>query len=266
MSVILAPGFTGITYPLSHPRIAAFSEPGTISVVGGTAAGFDPANAADGKTWTFWKPTGVTAEYIVDMGATRTISYFGIAGHNLATVGGTVQFFTWTGSAWQGVVTHAPTDNDPILLLLSPRSTTRYRFAFLTAVPTVAVLAAGAITEFPQKAEFVGGLPFDEAEMTEYRDTVSDGGHVLERFATRKAVPAEMVVNHLPEAWVSGTLLPLQRHMESKPVFMADRPGANPQSLVFGMAPDVVQARRALANANVSRNVTIRVNGHRALW
>ena len=61
------------------------------ATLGGTATLTDGAasNAVDGNTYDYWLPnvTGATCSFRVTFGAARTISFVGIAAHNLATLG-----------------------------------------------------------------------------------------------------------------------------------------------------------------------------------
>jgi hypothetical protein len=263
MSVVIESGFTGTAYGLSTPRIAAFPLSGTITA-STEATGFDAENAADGQTWTYWKPTAVPATWDLTF-TSAAVSYVGVAAHNCGTVGATVLAQRWDGAAWVTVATVTPTDDSPIVFLLTRRTAqTTFRVRFTGAIPTVGVIMIGDVTEFPLNCRFVDGLPFNEAVQSVYADNISDGGHVVDRFEVRKAVPVSMTVNNLSETWVAATLVPLAAHMAGNPVFMADRPGSYAKSVAFGMATEPVQARRTLAVAGASRSVTINLAGFAA--
>lgn len=261
--IAIESGYAGGTYGSSYPRIGAFPLDGTL-VVSSEATGFEGTNALDGLTWTYWKPTAVPATWDLTF-SSAAVSYIGIAAHNCGTMGTVVGVWEWTGAAWSLVKSHTPTDDSPILFLITRRTAqTTFRVRFTNAIPTVGVIYIGDVTEFPQKAEFTGSLPFNEALQSVYSDNISDGGHTLERFEVRKAVPAKMTVQHLSETWVAATLVPLLTAMKTVPVFMADRPGDYLSSVCFGLATGPIQAPRDLANSSASRSVTFEINGFAA--
>jgi hypothetical protein len=258
--IVIEAGFTGVAEPLTQPRLAAFPVAGT-AVVSSEVTGFEGLNAKDMPTYTFWRPSSVPATWELDFAAAADVSYIGLAAHDCGTVGATVQAQRWSGSAWVTMATHLPSDNSPILFLLALRNLDRIRLRFTGAVPTVGVIWAGAVTELPRKARFVGGVPFDEATQSTFADTISDGGHVIDRFETRRAQPCSMQVEHLPEAWCAANIPALRAHMAIRPIFMADRPQDYPKSVVFGMVPEPLRAERAMANLAATRSMAIDVTG-----
>jgi hypothetical protein len=253
-------GYTGTSYPLTTPRIAAFALTGT-ATASTTATGYNADNPKDGQTWTYWQPTAVPATWTLTF-TSANVSYIGIASHNCGTVGATVAAQRWTGSVWVTVATHVPTDDSPILFLLTERTAqTTFRVQFTGAIPTVGIIQMGDVTEFPLRAEFTGSMPFNEAVTASYMDTVSDGGHTLERFEIRKAAPVKMTVANLSESWVASVLAPLAVDMRANPVFIADRPSTYPASVAFGKQTVPLQASRNLANAAASRAITFEIMG-----
>ncbi len=258
--IVVESGFTGINWPLTHPRIGARPVSGDISA-STSAAGFDAEFAADPDTGKWWRPTAVPATWAMEFPSAQ-ISYVGIAAHDMGTVGATVEVERWNGAAWITVVTHAPADDRPIFCLLAPRDLDRIRLRFTGAVPTIGIIYAGAVTEFPQKSTYVGSVTFDRAVQDEYSTPVSDGGQWLGRYVTRRSVPAKMEVSDLSEAWAAAVLDPLLLDLRGRPVFIADRPFDYPQSLVFAYTTGPVVPERTRANRSNSISVTFEVTGH----
>jgi hypothetical protein len=253
-------GFTGTAYPLTNPRIAAFPVTGTVTA-STAAAGFDGNNANNELTWTFWKPTAVPANWELAFTSTA-ISYIGIASHDCGTVGATVLAQRWNGSSWVTMATHVPTDNSPILFLLTQRTLDKVRVRITGAIPTIGVIWAGDVLELPQKCVWTGSLPFNEAIQSAYADTVSDGGHVLGRYETRKAIPCAMTVNNLSETWAAANIPALQTHLRTLPIFMADRPSEYPKSIVFGSVTEPLRVERAAPVLAAARSLTLNVTGN----
>ena len=258
--IVFEAGFSGVAYPPYHPRIGALPVAGTVAA-STEAAGFSAVFAANLNTTQWWRPTAVPATWDLTFTAAQ-ISYFGIAAHDMATVGATVEVQRWNGSAWVTAVTHTPSDNGPILGLIARGSLDRLRFRFTGAIPTIGVISLGDVTEFPQRCKYAGSTSFELADADEYRDTVSDGGQVLDRFRVRKSIPARMELDHLSEAWTDTVLVPLRTYAKDFPFFMADRPLSRPKSVVFGSTKGPIQPERTIAQARVAMSVTIEVIGH----
>jgi len=258
--IVFESGFAGTEFPLEHPRIGAFAISGTVTA-SSEAAGYSAIFAANLKTNQWWRPTAVPATWDLTF-TSAPVSYFGIAAHDMATVGATLEVYRWNGSAWVLMLTHTPTDNGPIFGLLIRTTRDRLRFRFTGAIPTIGVISLGDVTEFPQRARYTGSTSFEIADQDEYRDTVSDGGQVLDRFAVRRSIPAKMQIEHLSEAWTDAVLTPLRTYAKDYPFFMADRPMSRQKSVVFGAVEKPIQPDRAIAQFRVAMSVTIEVMGH----
>lgn len=166
-------------------------------------------------------------------------------------------------SDWHDAISfHAPADSGPIFGLLARVNRSLLRFRFTGAIPTVAVISMGDVIEFPQRARFTGSTSFEIADADEYRDTISEGGQVLDRFVVRRSIPARMDVDHLSEAWTDAVLTPLRAYAKEYPFFMADRPLSRPNSVVFGQVKAPIQPERSIAQTRVAMSVGIEVVGH----
>lgn len=250
-------GHVGNTYPLTNPRIAAFPVAGTVTA-STEAAGFAANNANNELTWTFWKPTAVPATWQLDF-TSADVSYCGVAAHDIGSTGGTITLQEWDGAMWVLLKSHTPTDDSPILFLFDTRTTDKLRVRITNAIPTIGVIWFGDVTELPRKCQWTGSLPFNEAITATYTSNVSDGGHVLDRFATRRAGACGMEVQNVPETWAAANIPALQEHMQSLPVFMADRPEDYPKSVVFGMQADPLIAPRVQPVLGAARTLTFNI-------
>jgi len=266
MPVFIESGFTGTTYPIANPRICAQPLAGTVSV-STEQAGFEGVNAQDNLTYTYWKASAFPANWQLTFATAQTVSYVGIAAHDLFTKGANVRIQKLVAAVWTDIMpVVTPTDNDTILFLFAPISVTeiRVRLTAGSAMPNIGIIFAGAAIELPQKATYAGSLPFNEALQTQYADTLSDGGHVLERFELRKAIPAQMTVAHLSESWAQTNVPILRAALAADPAFFADRPVDSPNSVVFGMLAEPLQPVRARAVAGAARDLTFKINGFAA--
>ena len=258
--IVIEPTFAGVAYPLDYPRIGGRPYSGTVAA-STAAAGFPATNAANTNTADWWRPTAVPATWQLTH-ASGPVSYFGIAAHNIGTVGGTVEFQRWNGSAWVTILTHTPTDDSAIFGLLRRVVTDRTRLRFTGAIPTVGVIYFGDVTEFPQRADYAGSVSFDRAVRDEYSTPVSDGGQWVGRYVTRRSVPARMKVDYLSEAWAAAYLTGVLDDLKARPAFMADRPGTYPASVVYGYTLGPVVPERINSNKRASISVTFDVVGN----
>ena len=255
--IALETGHTGNTYPLTNPRIGAFPLTGTVTASTETT-GFEATNANNELTWTFWKPSAVPATWQLSF-TSADVSYCGIASHNIGSTGGSVSVQEWDGASWNIIRSTSPSDDSPILFLFDTRTADRLRIRVANAIPTIGVIWFGDVLEFPQKCQWTGSVPFNEAITSVYTAAVSDGGHVVDMFATRKAGSCAMTVNNISETWAATNLPTLQTHMGSLPVFMADRPEDYPASVVFGMQAEPLRAERTKPVLGAARSVQFNV-------
>lgn len=253
-------GFTGTVYPLTHPRIAAFPIAGTVTG-SSEAAGFAATNANNELTYTFWKPTAVPATWQLSF-TSAVVSYCGIASHNIGSTGGQVSVQEWDGVGWLTVSVFSPTDDSPILFLFTERTTDRIRVRVANAIPTIGVIWFGDVTELERKCQWTDSLPFNEVVDDTYAENVSDGGHVLDSFVTRKAGMASMTVQNISETWAAANIPALKDHMQALPVFMADRPQDYALSVVFGRQREPLKAPRTRAVLGAARSVTFSITAN----
>jgi hypothetical protein len=93
MSVFIEPGFTGSVAPINNPRIGAFPASGTVTATS-EAVGFEAANAASDLTYRAWRPTALPATWTQTFASAQSVSYVGLAAHNLASRGNRVTIQT----------------------------------------------------------------------------------------------------------------------------------------------------------------------------
>lgn len=260
--IVVESGFTGTSYALTTPRIAAGAYTGTV-VVSSEATGYEGVNALTGVTYTAWRPTALPATWTLTF-TSAAVSYVGIAAHDLYTQGATVSVRAWNGAAFSSVASHTPTDNGPILFLLTRRTaqTTFRVYISGTTMPTIGVIWIGDVLELPRKAVFRDSLPFNEGAEASYATNISDGGHTLGRYETRLQSTASMTVNDLSETWAASNIPAVAGWLRSGPIFMADRPSAYPKSVVFGETVEPLRAARAGRVLEAARSMSIELKGY----
>lgn len=264
MAVHIAAGFTGTTYPLNYPRIGWRRITGTISA--STAeAGFAASNAGNPRTDSFWRPTEAPATWAIDAGSAVSVSYVGIAAHDLGAQAATVVVESSANNTdWTARLTVAP--NNTALFGLFAVVSARYwriRISSASAPPTLGVIQFGAVTEVPQRAQYVGSVSFDRAEVIDIDQNVSEGGQWLGASVRQRFLDLSMSVAHLSETWVASEWNPFSAHARrAQPFFVADRPGEFVNSCAYAWTQSDLRPVRDVPNAVVANAVDMQMRGY----
>lgn len=140
-----------------------------------TAAGYNVLNLRDARPYTFHKGTAIPLTITVDSGSAKSIDYLWIYAHNLGSTGCTVEVRKSTddfGANDVLVDTHTPTDDKPILRVLSSYSSRYNRVRFTTgSVPTVAICMLGNRLEVPAGVK-TGFDPIGRNSIAQYNRSV----------------------------------------------------------------------------------------------
>lgn len=262
MAVVIASGFTGTAQPLNHPRIGWRKITGTVSALS-EADGFAAANAATPRTDSFWRPTATTGWLEINAGSAQSVSYAGIAAHDLFTRGASFVIEYFSGSWVQIGPTVTPTDDNAILILFAVTSAQRWRLRITasTSAPTIGVIQFGAVTELPRKSTYAPSISFERARAVSYSANMTEGGHFAGRSIVRTSLTPRMTVEHLSEAWIASEWDAFSRHAESYPFFIADRPGDYPASVAYAWTGGPIIPERAVPNAVIANRVELDLTG-----
>jgi len=263
MAVTIAGGFTGTLYPLNTPRIGWRKLTGTISA-STAAAGYAAANAATSRTDSFWQPTALAATWRLDAGSAQTVSYCGIAAHDLGSKGCTILVQSSPDdSVWTTRATVVPTDDGAIMALFAAVSARYWRLSISGAGgnPTLGVIQFGAVTEFPQRCTFAPSMSFERTRSAAYSANITEGGQWVGRSRVRTMLSPKITVTHLSEAWVASEWDALALHAETGPFFIADRPSDYPKSVAYAWAQSDLRVERGLAKLSVANSITLELAG-----
>lgn len=263
MAVLIGSGFTGTTYPLNTPRIGWRRITGTVAA-STSAAGYAAANAATYRTDSFWQPTTLAATWSIDAATAQSVSYCGIAAHDLGSKACTVLVQSSTdGVAWTTRMTLTPTDDSAIFALFAVVSARYWRLNISGAggVPTIGVIQFGAVMEFPQRCVFAPSLSFERTRRVSYRINETEGGQWAGRSITRTSLAPSITVNNLSETWIAAEWDAFALHAETSPFFIADRPNAFPKSACYAWTKSDLRAERNVPNISIANSVTIEAVG-----
>lgn len=220
--------------PLRNSRIGYQNFVTELNVVADAVAGFPARALGNPFTYELWKPPTNPATVTVDMGASRSVDYIGIAAHALAGCSVTV-LTSPDGSTYTEQRQAVILKNRPVMLLFEP-VTARYvqlKVEGWGEEPTLlldfagqqygagdatdiggayaGVLYVGASLQM-QRSQYGGVTPQPFTKSTEIRPSVSEGGQWLGRSVVRKGFTADTAWKHLKADWVRDKFLPFIDH------------------------------------------------------
>lgn len=222
-----------------------------------TAAGtatYDAANAFDGLTYDYWKPSTGGAQWLkIALAASAVVDYLGLAAHNLGTLGATVQLqgslddATYVNLLPEG--TFVPTDDGPIVRLFTEKA---YRYFKLTTTPPsgtqqIGVLMLGRSTPL-QRGVHVGHRPAPFSRDVRYTTNESEGGNFLGRSIVRVSNETEIALSNMTARWYREKFEPFALQAESRPFFFVWDRHRRPDEAMFGYATN----RPSLENGKTS--------------
>lgn len=190
----------------------AWDNLGAAGTLGGTAVLTDGAraNAFTGTTYDYWLPnvSGTSATLSVQFGAATSISFAGIAAHNLSDLGASVALehspdgVTWTDAGY-GAAT--PADNDAIAFRIAATSRGYWRFNVtgLSAADPLyfGVAFLGDDLIFPRRF-YQGFAPVIEPTEVQLQSNVSVGGNLLGSSVVSEGSTLSAAFQNVPASFV----------------------------------------------------------------
>lgn len=140
---------------MANPRLFFDSRlADNVLVASGTAPGnYAPANVADLRPYTWWKGDVLPATLTVDCGVPKAADFALIYGHNMKSVGASLEVRGSTDNFVASdvlVAAGAPASDDPYLLTFGSVAYRYWRLRFTGATPpSIAIALLGAVFEFP---------------------------------------------------------------------------------------------------------------------
>jgi hypothetical protein len=189
-------------------------------VASSTAAGtYAAANLADWRKYTWWKGGVLPADVTVDCGVAKAADYALFMGHDMKSVGASVEIRGSTDNFVASdvlVSSGTPANDDPFLLSWSSVSYRYWRARIIGATaPAIAIAAIGAVLEFP------AGLQqgFDPLGRSVHgTNNRNANGHPLGRVIDFEEWSAELFFEKVSWTWLRSTFLPAWRaHLRGTP-------------------------------------------------
>lgn len=217
--------------PLMNPRIVYknyVKERPYSSIVVSTDSADGPRDALTRpETNEWWIPTTYPATWECDLGADVSISAVGVAGHDLGTKASTIVVETQLNAgSWTtlGAASHAPTTDEPILLLDSPRTVDRVRMTLTGAsVGKIASLFVGP-TLTMQRPIQMGYQPITKARKAVRDSMISQGGHYLGQWFKRRGLSGPINFRFLTNSWYYANFDDFAKTAQNYPYFFAPQP------------------------------------------
>jgi len=189
-------------------------------VASSTAAGnFAAANVNDWRAYTMWKAGVLPATLTVDSGVSKAADYALIHGHDLKSVGASVEVRGSTDNFSASdvlVASGTPATDDPYLLTFSSVAFRYWRLRFTGATPpAIPIAAAGtmltATTGLQQGFDPLG-------RKVSGRANANENGHPLGRVVDFENWEADLNLEKVAWSWIRGSFLPAWRaHLRSTP-------------------------------------------------
>lgn len=228
-------GYTvGSNQPLNHARILWQPIAGTV-----TAGGTNGALAANDFTFQRWDTGTLPSNWTLVAAANVNVDTVFIAGHNLGTVGATVEVQTAAtlGGAFTTRATIVPTDDSAIAVMINNAGTAysirelRIRVTGSTAAQ-IGIIRAGVALQMTQPV-FGGVNPIGLSRLVETRHAMSETGQWLGRTVQRQALRTTMDWTHLTSAWYRASFHPFALTLPQKPFGLIQNALRMPESVAW---------------------------------
>lgn len=244
MSVIISSDLVlaaaqGLQVPLTHARIMydTHTLDALTTVVGSSEiAGFEADSVLTTDTYSRWRGSAVPATLSFDLGSSKAVDYFFIAGHDFADTGVTckVQYSTNNADWLDATDSRFFTSNRAIAFLFEEIEARYWRLNITaaTAPPVVAVVYFGVALPM-QRPIYGGHEPITMSRQTEIRSNMSEGGQFLGRSIVRKGLTGSFEWRHLKPGWVRSMFDPFIEAARTRPFGIAWRPAAYPDEVAY---------------------------------
>ena len=165
-----------------------------------------------------------------DLFAAQSCDIMALAAHNLFSGAGRVQFQHDSNNddTWTTLATSAPTDNGPVMCILEPVTSSRWRIVVDRCVlPEIGVFRVGLALQMARPF-YAGFARSRNNRQTETLGNISGSGELLGRSRKRSILTASYQWAHLSDAWVRANIdgpNGIIQAVETEPFFAAWRPG-----------------------------------------
>jgi hypothetical protein len=242
-ALILSAEDAGI--PLTHPRIGwhTHTRDDDVIVTVSTETDAGPKEMPlEPSTHGYWQGSAMPATWTIDLGATRSIDYLGIAEHTIGTEGAAVTVETSMGDTegsppvqiWTALGGEVSPGDDAPLLFLDDARNARFVRITLTGdfAPKLGVVYTG-LTLAMQRPPEMGYEPITLSRQTELHGSMSRGGQFLGQAVKKYGVQSPISFTRLEHDWYRENFDPFVKSARQFPYFFAWRPEDYPEEIAF---------------------------------
>lgn len=203
----------------------------------------EPAtNLANPATYLYWRGTTTTLQAVtVMLDTAHMVNYFGIAKHNLGSIGASVSIqYSTDGGAWFDASTPVVPNNDAVMIVEFPPVFARWwRLLIIpgSAPPAIAVWYFGEILAL-QRRIYVGHTPFPYGHNTTVSNGRSESGQFLGRVLRREFFESKVDMGNLTPLWYRTYMEPFVIAARTTPFFWSWRPSRYPNECGFAWLTD----------------------------
>lgn len=243
--MLLVEGTYVLAEPLSHPRILfddVWRRDGAVYTASTELDGFEAANAADGLTWDFWRPTAMPANVEVQLLASEPVDSAMLAGHNLGTNDCSAKPQYWNGSSWVDLAAaQSPTTDHILAWLFGSVTASRFRFLFENAnspalTPSIGVAMMGTALALPH-GPTLDDAPITLQTRTVVRPNISEGGQFLGRSIRREGIASTIKFEHFETTFIRSTMLDFFEAARTAPFGWMSNPDESPEDVALLWTP-----------------------------
>lgn len=192
----------------------------------------------------YWQATALPATWQIDLGATRSVDYVGIAGHNIGSSAASCLIETSPGDlvgsppafAWTTFAADVSPSDDSSLLYLDDAVSCRHvriTLAGSGVVPKLAVAYIGVALVMEREVTASGFKAPTLSRQTELNNALSRGGQFLGQNIRRMGVASEVNFQNLDQDWYRTTFDPFVKHARRFPYFFAWWPEQYPLEIAY---------------------------------
>jgi hypothetical protein len=231
--------------PLVNPRIGyhTHTRDDDVIVTASTETEAGPKEMPlEPSTHGYWQGSAMPATWTIDLGATRSIDYLGIAEHTIGTEGAAVTVETSMGDTegsppvqiWTALGGEVSPGDDAPLLFLDDARNARFVRITLTGdfAPKLGVVYTG-LTLAMQRPPEMGYEPITLSRQTELHGSMSRGGQFLGQAVKKYGVQSPISFTRLEHDWYRENFDPFVKSARQFPYFFAWRPEDYPEEIAF---------------------------------
>lgn len=263
MAVVISSGLVlsaaGAAIPLSYPRIMWDDVFRRATVTASSAAtGFEAANAANGLTWDYWRPTTSPAWLQAELSEAEEVDYALIAAHSLGSEAVSVKPQYYNGSSWVDLASEYLPGTDRVLaFLFEPVISNKFRLYLSGSDNSPEGFAAVGVAMMGKALAMQRGVVLNNTPITMSRRTqvfpqLSEGGQLLGRSIRREGVMGRIDFRYLEHEWFRTNVEPFIESARINPFGWAWAPTDFPAEVALlwtpSEQPDIIPEYAELPN------------------